>query len=277
MRARTAARTDLWWSRVLILAFDTATGVATSALVDDGETLGERTTRSPRACSRTSMSVLREGGAQAASLGGIVVGTGPGSFTSLRMGLSAARALAFALEVPVGGSVDARCPGGGSSGRPAGDRRPAARGLHARRRRARSDRARRTRRRRVTRSGSGRRRGCALSRACSRRPARTCRRTTSELHVPRAQPSCRPGRRLRPGGAGRADLRARARRGQGARHDASSVRKLKLRDLDAIEEIERSSYPTPWSRSMFAGELAKPSSICLGAIDPDDDAARRRT
>ena len=44
-------------------------------------------------------------------------------------------------------------------------------------------------------------------------------------------------------------------------------RKLKLRDLTAIEEIERLSYPTPWSRSMFAGELAKPSSICLGAVD----------
>jgi ribosomal-protein-alanine N-acetyltransferase len=44
-------------------------------------------------------------------------------------------------------------------------------------------------------------------------------------------------------------------------------RKLKLRDLTAIEEIERSSYPTPWSRSMFAGELAKPSSICLAAND----------
>ncbi len=46
-------------------------------------------------------------------------------------------------------------------------------------------------------------------------------------------------------------------------------RKLKLRDLNAIEEIERISYPTPWSRSMFAGELAKPSSICLGAIEAD--------
>ncbi|HMJ00090.1 MAG TPA: ribosomal protein S18-alanine N-acetyltransferase [Gaiellaceae bacterium] len=46
-------------------------------------------------------------------------------------------------------------------------------------------------------------------------------------------------------------------------------RKLKLRDLNSIEEIERASYPTPWSRSMFAGELAKPSSICLGAIDTD--------
>ncbi len=48
-------------------------------------------------------------------------------------------------------------------------------------------------------------------------------------------------------------------------------RKLNLRDLNAIEEIERSSYPTPWSRSMFAGELAKPSSICLGAIDSEQD------
>jgi len=46
-------------------------------------------------------------------------------------------------------------------------------------------------------------------------------------------------------------------------------RKLKLRDLNSIEEIERSSYPTPWSRSMFAGELAKPSSICVGALDTE--------
>ena len=49
------------------------------------------------------------------------------------------------------------------------------------------------------------------------------------------------------------------------------LRKLKLRDLGAIEEIERASYPTPWSRSMFAGELAKPSSICLGALDGERD------
>jgi ribosomal-protein-alanine N-acetyltransferase len=46
------------------------------------------------------------------------------------------------------------------------------------------------------------------------------------------------------------------------------LRPLGLDDLDAIDEIERDSYPTPWSRSMFAGELAKPSSISLGAFDP---------
>ena len=46
-------------------------------------------------------------------------------------------------------------------------------------------------------------------------------------------------------------------------------RRLELRDLNAIEAIERASYPTPWSRSMFAGELAKPSSLSLGAFDPE--------
>ncbi len=49
------------------------------------------------------------------------------------------------------------------------------------------------------------------------------------------------------------------------------LRRLELRDLAEIEEIERSSYPTPWSRSMFASELAKPSSICLGAFDLETD------
>ena len=43
------------------------------------------------------------------------------------------------------------------------------------------------------------------------------------------------------------------------------LRRLEQRDLDTVEEIERASYPTPWSRSMFAAELRKPSSIALGA------------
>ncbi len=47
------------------------------------------------------------------------------------------------------------------------------------------------------------------------------------------------------------------------------LRRLGLGDLGDIERIERAAYPTPWSRSMFAGELAKPSSISLGAFDAD--------
>ena len=52
------------------------------------------------------------------------------------------------------------------------------------------------------------------------------------------------------------------------------LRRLGLPDLHEIEEIERRSYRTPWSRSMFAGELAKPSSICLGAFAADEEEGR---
>jgi ribosomal-protein-alanine N-acetyltransferase len=51
------------------------------------------------------------------------------------------------------------------------------------------------------------------------------------------------------------------------------LRHLVLDHLDAILEIEHRSYPTPWSRSMFAGELGKPTSICLGAFEADADDA----
>jgi tRNA threonylcarbamoyladenosine biosynthesis protein TsaB len=87
---------------VLTLAFDTATSAATAALVRDGEVLGERVSRAIRVLEDAD-TLFRESGAERAELTGIVVGTGPGSFTGLRMGLAAARGLAFALEVPVAG------------------------------------------------------------------------------------------------------------------------------------------------------------------------------
>jgi ribosomal-protein-alanine N-acetyltransferase len=49
-----------------------------------------------------------------------------------------------------------------------------------------------------------------------------------------------------------------------------SLRRLELGDLDAIERIERTSYPTPWSRSMFASELAKQSSLSIAAVTPGE-------
>jgi len=48
---------------------------------------------------------------------------------------------------------------------------------------------------------------------------------------------------------------------------AVEIRTLTLGDLGAIEQIERRAYRTPWSRSMFASELGKPTSICLGAFE----------
>jgi len=48
---------------------------------------------------------------------------------------------------------------------------------------------------------------------------------------------------------------------------ALEIRRLSLGDLDDVEAIEKRAYRTPWSRSMFASELAKPASICLGAFE----------
>src|ERR671917_2672399 len=87
---------------MLTLAFDTATDVATSALVWDGEVLGELSSR-PVSVLEDVDALLRRGGVRPSQLEGIVVGTGPGSFTGLRMGLASARALSLALDVPVAG------------------------------------------------------------------------------------------------------------------------------------------------------------------------------
>jgi tRNA threonylcarbamoyladenosine biosynthesis protein TsaB len=87
---------------LLILAFDTATDVATSALVWDGEVLGEQRSRALTVLEDVD-ALLRRGGVRDTQLEGLVVGTGPGSFTGLRMGLATARALAFALDLPVAG------------------------------------------------------------------------------------------------------------------------------------------------------------------------------
>jgi tRNA threonylcarbamoyladenosine biosynthesis protein TsaB len=87
---------------VLTLAFDTATNVATSALLEDGDLLGERT-GTPRRLLEDVDDLLTSADAEPAEVERIVVGTGPGSFTSLRMGLAASRALAFALDAQVAG------------------------------------------------------------------------------------------------------------------------------------------------------------------------------
>ena len=50
---------------------------------------------------------------------------------------------------------------------------------------------------------------------------------------------------------------------------AIDIRRLGLGDLTAIDGIEQRAYRTPWSRSMFASELSKSTSICLGAFEGD--------
>ena len=80
------------------MAFDTATEVATSALVDDGEVLGERYSRAQTLLEDVD-ALLRQGGAHPRDLDVLAVGVGPGSFTGVRIGLAAAQGLALSLEL----------------------------------------------------------------------------------------------------------------------------------------------------------------------------------
>ena len=100
---------------MLILAFDTATDVATSALVADGEVLGERSSRAVTLLEDVD-ALLRQAGAHTRELEALVVGIGPGSFTGVRIGLSTARGLALALGVPVAGVSTLDALGAGAPG-----------------------------------------------------------------------------------------------------------------------------------------------------------------
>ena len=97
---------------MLILAFDTATDVATSALVSDGEVLGERSSRAVTLLEDVD-ALLRQAGTHTRDLEALAVGIGPGSFTGVRIGLSTARGLALALGIPVAGvsTLDALAEG----------------------------------------------------------------------------------------------------------------------------------------------------------------------
>ena len=87
---------------MLVLAFDSATDVATSALLRDGEVLGERTSV-PRTLLEDLDALLRDSHSRAEDVHALVVGTGPGSFTSTRIGLAIARGLGLALDVLAAG------------------------------------------------------------------------------------------------------------------------------------------------------------------------------
>ena len=87
---------------MLTLAFDTATSVATSALVDGEEVLGERVSRAQTLLEDVD-ALLRQAGSHPSDLDRLAVGVGPGSFTGVRIGLAVARGLGLALDVPGSG------------------------------------------------------------------------------------------------------------------------------------------------------------------------------
>jgi tRNA threonylcarbamoyladenosine biosynthesis protein TsaB len=92
---------------VLTLAIDTATAQVGVAIGRDGRVVGEVTVAAPRRHAEELTPaiayLLRETGVALAGLAFVAVGTGPGLFTGLRVGVTTARTIAQVLGVPVVG------------------------------------------------------------------------------------------------------------------------------------------------------------------------------
>jgi tRNA threonylcarbamoyladenosine biosynthesis protein TsaB len=91
-----------------ILAFDTATTVAVAAIgTRDGRLLAQTAWTAGYRHGEELLAridaLLAEAAIELSGLGSIVVGTGPGAFTGLRVGLATAKGLAHALQVPIVG------------------------------------------------------------------------------------------------------------------------------------------------------------------------------
>lgn len=98
---------------MLLLAIDTSTSAITVALHDGSDLRAQRSLTDARKHTERLAPLVQEAldaaGATAAELTDIAVGTGPGPFTGLRVGLVTARTLGFTLGIPVHGvsSLDA--------------------------------------------------------------------------------------------------------------------------------------------------------------------------
>ncbi len=93
--------------KMTILAMDTATMVSSVAVTTEDRVLAELTAETRFTHSETLVAnieeVLRLADVKREELSAVAVSLGPGSFTGLRIGLAAAKAIAYALSIPLVG------------------------------------------------------------------------------------------------------------------------------------------------------------------------------
>jgi len=89
----------------LILAIETATPVCSVALLEDERILGLKETREKNSHAAVVSvfidELLREQGLKPSDLDAVAVSKGPGSYTGLRIGVSTAKGLCYALDIPL--------------------------------------------------------------------------------------------------------------------------------------------------------------------------------
>ena len=97
----------------LILSIETGTDICSVALANDGELMALRESDEGRDHAKKVAlfvdELLKETGVQPTDLDAIAIGKGPGSYTGLRIGVSFAKGMCYALNIPLiaVGSLDA--------------------------------------------------------------------------------------------------------------------------------------------------------------------------